>query len=50
MLGHIVHQETAKDASNAEAGDNPSVRKQKQALRQGHRKARQEAFGDLGVQ
>lgn len=50
MLGHLVHQEANEDAANARADDSPNVRKRKQELRRGHRKARQEAFGDLGIQ
>lgn len=49
MLGHLVHQESAEDAAEA-GGGNPDLRKRKQDLRRGHRKARQEQFGDLGFQ
>lgn len=50
MLGHLVHQEAAEDSSSGDPGDNADVRKRKQELRRGHRKAREEAFGDLGIQ
>jgi hypothetical protein len=49
MLGHHVHSEQAADAVPADES-NPDLRKQKQKLQRGHRAARQEQFGDLGLQ
>lgn len=47
LLGHLVHQEQEEaDAS----GDTSEVHKQKQKLRRGHERAREDAFGDLGIQ